>query len=128
MSNKLFIDGYGTVGPSWFRFEVLTDISKERERQESLKAAGKFPATCADDTISETVKCAVLTEENGEVARVLCERACNPESEEASDAKLYEELVQVAAVATAWCEALKVKLALARQVKLNLCLSHPTNP
>ena len=127
MSNTLFIEGYGSVGPSWFRFEVLTDISRERERQESLKAAGKFPATCADN-IPETTKCCVLTEENGEVARVLCERACNPESEEASDAKLYEELVQVAAVATAWCESLKVKLALARQAKQNLCLSHQTNP
>jgi NTP pyrophosphatase (non-canonical NTP hydrolase) len=119
--STLHIDGYGSVGPAWFRFEVLTDISRERERQEALKAAGKFPATCADDTISETTKCAVLTEELGEVARVLCERECKPGCEAGCDAKLYEELVQVAAVATAWCEALKVQLALARQHKQALC-------
>jgi NTP pyrophosphatase (non-canonical NTP hydrolase) len=104
------IDGYGAVGPEWFRFEVLTDISKERNRQESLKAAGKFPATCADDTLLSAMKCAVLTEELGEVARVLCERECKPGCEAGSNAKLYEELVQVAAVATAWCEALKLQM------------------
>jgi hypothetical protein len=97
--------------PSWFRFEVLTDINRERERQDSLKAAGKFPATCADDTITDAVKCAVLTEENGEVARVLCERECKPGCEAGSDAKLYEELVQVAAVATAWAESIKLRMA-----------------
>jgi hypothetical protein len=114
------IDGYGAVGPEWFRFEVLTDISKERNRQESLKAAGKFPATCADHGLSESIKLCVLTEEVGEVARVLCERVlcervCKPESPEASDAKLLEELVQVAAVATAWAECLKLKAAERRQ-------------
>jgi len=127
--STLHIDGYGAVGPSWFRFEVLTDISRERERQESLKAAGKFPATCADDIITDQTKCCVLTEELGEVARVLCERECKPGCDAGSDAKLYEELVQVAAVATAWCEALKLKAAqqrqlnstLGRQAESNLC-------
>jgi len=123
--SSVSIDGYGWVGPSWFRFEVLTDISRERERQEGLKAAGKFPATCADDTITEQVKCCVLTEELGEVARVLCERTARPGCGAGSDAKLYEELVQVAAVAAAWCEALKLKLA---QKNQDLCPPPTSNP
>jgi hypothetical protein len=101
------IPGYGTVSPAYFRMEVLRDVINERHRQEDLKAAGKFPATCADNTISDETKCAVLTEENGEVARVLCERACGKPG--GSDDNLYEELVQVAAVAIAWCEALQYK-------------------
>ena len=114
------IDGYGAVGPEWFRFEVLTDISKERNRQESLKAAGKFPATCADETLGDSIKLCVLTEEVGEVARVLCERTCNPGFHDGSDAKLLEELVQVAAVATAWAECLKLKAAADRQRRARL--------
>ena len=115
------IDGYGAVGPEWFRFEVLTDISKERNRQEALKQAGKFPATCADETLGDSIKLCVLTEEVGEVARVLCERTCNPCGNDASDVRLLEELVQVAAVATAWAECLKLKAAQqrARLFKLN---------
>ena len=103
------LPGYGEVKPSYFRMEVLRDIVNERNRQEELKAKGKFPATCADNTITDETKCAVLTEENGEVARVLCERACNPLSPEGDDDHLYTELIQVAAVACAWCEALQYK-------------------
>ena len=114
------IDGYGAVGPEWFRFEVLTDISKERNRQESLKQAGKFPATCADYGLSDSIKLCVLTEEVGEVARVLCERVCKPGCEAGTDARLLEELVQVAAVATAWAECLKLKAAADRQRRARL--------
>lgn len=109
MSDSNFIDipGYGRVSPTFFRMEVLRDVIAERNRQEDLKAAGKFPATCADNTISDETKCCVLTKENGEVARVLCERASGRAG--GTDDKLYEELVQVAAVAIAWCEALQLK-------------------
>ena len=96
-----------SLSPAWFRMEVLRDVINERNRQEDLKAAGRFPATCADSTITDETKCAVLTEENGEVARVLCERASGRAG--GTDDKLYEELVQVAAVAIAWCEALQYK-------------------
>lgn len=90
--------------------EVLRDIINERNRQDDLKAQGKFPHTCADvPGLTDGVKCAVLTEENGEVARVLCELAQGKLSAYAADEALYEELVQVAAVAVAWCESLQYK-------------------
>jgi hypothetical protein len=49
----------------------------------------------------------VLAEENGEVARALCDyRNGVLTTEEERDRQLYTELVQVAAVAAAWCEAI----------------------
>lgn len=75
---------------------ALVCVRVERARQEQLKAEGKFAATCADD-IPAGAKLAVLVEEVGEVARAICER--DPEA-------MREELVQVAAVAVAWVEAL----------------------
>ena len=76
--------------------DVLIDVAAERLRQEGLKASGKFTATCADD-IPAASKLAILVEEVGEVARAICDR--DPEH-------MREELVQVAAVAVAWVEAL----------------------
>lgn len=76
---------------------VLDAISQERKRQDELKQAGKFTHTCADD-IDNGRKLAILTEELGEVARAMCDK----EPKE----RLREELIQVAAVATAWAEAL----------------------
>lgn len=80
------------------RFHLFREISDERERQEELKASGRFSETCADAGMSPTLKLAVLTEEVGEVARCLCDGDSN--------ARLREELVQVAAVAMAWLESL----------------------
>ncbi|NBW23500.1 MAG: hypothetical protein EBR82_87720 [Caulobacteraceae bacterium] len=76
--------------------DVLIDVAAERLRQEGLKASGKFPATCADD-IPAASKFAILVEEVGEVARAINDG--DPEH-------MREELVQVAAVAVAWVEAL----------------------
>ena len=77
--------------------DVLIDVAAERLRQDALKAAGKFPATCADNTLSAGQKLAILVEEVGEVARAICDR--NPKH-------MRKKLVQVAAVAVAWVEAL----------------------
>lgn len=69
-------------------------IDDERRRQEA-----KFPnRTCADPLPPE-LKVAVLVEEVGEVARAVLEH-------EPAD-RLRDELVQVAAVAVAWLEALQ---------------------
>lgn len=86
---------------------ILLAIASERARQERLCEQGKFPWTCADRYVPNDPKLAVLVEEVGEVARELCEarnmRAFGSEHR----AKLREELVQVAAVCVAWCEALE---------------------
>jgi NTP pyrophosphatase (non-canonical NTP hydrolase) len=74
---------------------AIAAIRVERMRQERLKAAGKFAATPADD-IPDTDRLPMLVEEVGEVARALCDGT-----------NLREELVQVAAVALAWVEALE---------------------
>lgn len=72
---------------------VLYDIASERERQNRLWS--REPGIWA---APDGVKLAVLTEEVGEVARALLDRE-SPE-------RLRAELVQVAAVATAWAETL----------------------
>lgn len=76
---------------------VLYDVRCERQRQDKLCAAGRFPWTCAYPDAHPSDKLAVLAEEFGEVARAVVEQ----------DVKnLREELVQVAAVCAAWVEAL----------------------
>jgi hypothetical protein len=106
--NYVDVPGMGRTGPSFYRMEVLRDIVNERLRQDELKAAGKFKSTCADNDIDDGIKAAVLTEETGEVSRVICEYVQGKLTGEEADAQLYTELVQVAAVATAWCECIRV--------------------
>lgn len=111
------------------RCEVIRDIVAERIRQEQLKDAGKFPYTCADamqqdfdepDRNTDSHKMCILTEENGEVARIVCETGCGNRKEEETDADLYTELVQVAAVATAWCESIRERQKLRLDEKQRL--------
>ena len=83
------------VPPTW---PVLAMVGEERERQEELFKSGKFPWTCADRHVDNDRKLKVLGEEFGEVCRALCE--CDLKN-------LKEELIQVAAVAVAWVEALE---------------------
>lgn len=80
---------------------ILQDIADERRRQDTLKAQGRFPHTCADSMPAGDLKrFAVLAEELGEVARVV-----NDASDGNVDVPhLREELIQVAAVVLAWCE------------------------
>jgi NTP pyrophosphatase (non-canonical NTP hydrolase) len=82
---------------------VLKHVKRERDRQEELKRKGKFAFTCADPEMSNPERFLVLAEEFGEVGHELNEaiggRALDV-------AKLRTELVQVAAVCVAWCEAL----------------------
>lgn len=84
---------------------ILDRISDERDRQERLKAAGRFAHTCADPVMSEFEKLACLGEEFGEVARATLEWS-SLVPEHGTRGQLEHELIQVAAVAVAWLEAL----------------------
>lgn len=74
---------------------VCSEIKAERWRQECKVQTGKIPWDCADPSVDDDRKLAVLGEEFGEVARALIE----------GDG-LRAELIQVAAVALAWAESL----------------------
>lgn len=85
------------------RKEVIDLIQAERYRQEELKAAGRFPFTCADTPgLTTGQKVAVLAEECGEVARAAL--AADGLVKDGGDVK--KELIQVAAVCVAWLESL----------------------
>lgn len=72
------------------RLRILREVRVERERQELLRDAGTIGPVDTDGQ-----RLAVLVEEVGEVARAM------------NDGKgLREELIQVAAVAVAWVEAI----------------------
>lgn len=75
---------------------ALTDVAWERTKQNRYRDAGRFEYTAADDT-TDFHKLAMLVEEVGEVSREL-----QKERVECQD--LYMELIQVAAIALAWCE------------------------
>jgi len=83
---------------------VLDAIDSERSRQERLKADGKFAHSCADAGISNAERFLVLAEEFGEVGHELNEAI--GEGRILNMTKLRTELVQVAAVCVAWCEAI----------------------
>ena len=76
--------------------ETLAEVRRERWRQECAIRTGKIPWDCANPLVSDDAKLAVLGEEFGEVARALLE----------DRGTLRGELIQVAAVAVAWAEAL----------------------
>ncbi len=82
--------------------KMMVLVAKEGERQDQLKAQGRFQYTCADRGVPDSMKLAILVEEVGEVARHVCDRG------DLVDMK--EELIQVAAVAVAWAERISEKL------------------
>lgn len=109
--------------------EVLDLVHNERQRQEALREAGRFKSTCSDPAMSGYEKCAVLTEEVGEVsehagdeidrrlvavlALLMGRVAHSTKSTEGRTINrprtaedLKKELIQVAAVAVAWAESL----------------------
>lgn len=92
---------------------VLNDVEAERNRQEKLREAGKFGWTAAElfhknKLIACEEKLAVLSEEFGEVARLVAETVI--ERSRRNPRELKKELIQVAAVAIAWCEAIDREL------------------
>lgn len=71
------------------------DVWRERLRQQQHVRAERIPWDCSEPDVDDGYKLTVLTEELGEVARAILEGR-----------GLRDELVQVAAVAVAWIEAL----------------------
>lgn len=80
----------------------MAAVSAERDRQDRLKAAGRFTHTCADP-MSNADRLIVLIEEVGEVARAIMPDEDRPATWRRD---LRAELVQVAAVAVAWVEGI----------------------
>jgi NTP pyrophosphatase (non-canonical NTP hydrolase) len=79
--------------------DIYAAIDLERERQ-SLKWSGPHEwgeGDCSSRAVRREVKATVLAEECGEVARAVLDK---------NDTQLRDELIQVAAVAVAWLEAL----------------------
>jgi NTP pyrophosphatase (non-canonical NTP hydrolase) len=80
---------------------AINSIVAERERQDYLKSQDRFKYTCADWELSNAERLAVLVEEVGEVAReVLGEADLTTDGKD----KLKTELVECAAIITAWLE------------------------
>jgi len=90
----------------WTR--ALESVASERARQEALREAGRFQYTPASHGVSDLQCFAMLAEELGEVAR---QTLTQPDDAIAYDTAgsredLRGELIQVAAIATAWVERL----------------------
>lgn len=117
-----------TIWPDGIVGEVLQAIYRERDRQDQLKLQGKFDFTCADKEMAHAERLSVITEEVGEVARAINERIGRGPFTDPELMHLGKELVQVAAVAVAWCEAITNELheraSLARRGEL----AKPTVP
>ena len=83
---------------------VYAEVKAERVRQVLLKAAGKFRHTPSDVDMDEGDKLAALMEEVGEASEALLERRGLIGKPKGTD--LRKELIQVAAIAIGWIEAL----------------------
>ena len=86
---------------------ALKEVYRERPRQEDLRRAGKFKATCAtrgEHELSHSGRLPVLAEEFGEVAKIIVEAIIDPARMNWNE--LRKDLIQVAAVAVAWTESL----------------------
>lgn len=82
---------------------ILIRVELERERQRKLLEEEKIPFDVASIVEDDVLKLAVLSEEFGEVARAVLNRALGLKAL----THLQEELIQVAAVAVAWAESLQ---------------------
>ena len=96
------------TGGDHIRDRVLMDVRRERLRQDTLKAEGRFQYTCADNGLSLSEKLACLTEELGEVAQEVLTQSGRRLARDTTGSRenLRKELVQVAAVAVAWIEGM----------------------
>jgi len=89
---------------------VVRHVLDERARQEQLRRDGKFHATCATlgPEAMTTFECfTVLGEEVGEVARAVLEYSSPKADTHVTKQRLYQELIQVAAVSLAWASRLR---------------------
>lgn len=91
------------IGANLSRQFVLDDVTAERHRQNFLRDSGKFQRTLADQGLTPSDRLAVICEEFGEVARVVCEALAGNGLDRVH---LRDELVQLAACSVAWIEYL----------------------
>jgi hypothetical protein len=84
--------------------EILQAIRNERNRQEDLKSKGKFSFTCFDSEMNHFEFITVLLEEVGEASHEVNEGIGKGTINEA---KLWDELVQVATVCVARLEEIQ---------------------
>lgn len=95
---------------------ALKQLIDELNRQELLKRDGRFAWTPSDQftkhgaPVLSVEKLAVLTKEVGEVTRLVNETLLK--NTKLDTYKLREELIQTAAVATAWVAAINYEMAL----------------
>ena len=101
---------YPVILPNAHIYEAIAD---ERHRQEQLRQSGKFLYTCASPdfkTFTHFGRATVLGEEFGEVCRAAldAERMAEGRKDDPAVvlARLRDELIQTAAVAVAYIEAL----------------------
>lgn len=98
--------GY-TIWPDGVSGDIVSDVYRERLRQEDLKEQGKFKYTCAEKKITHTECFLILAEEFGEVAHEVNESIGG--HTKLALTKLENELIQVAAVACAWAEKVRIE-------------------
>lgn len=97
--------GY-TIWPDGPTGDALSEVNEERHRQNELHRTGVFSRTVhrSDIEFSNAEKLVVLVEEVGEVARHLADFQ---NGAPLGTKELRKELIEVAAVAVAWAEALR---------------------
>lgn len=100
---------------------VLTEIHRERIRQDELKREGRFRYTLADNGMDDAEKLACIAEEIGEVGRAILGRKMLVRD----GGDLRKELVQVAALAVAWIESLPLVASPPRK-RGPKCFNHDT--
>jgi hypothetical protein len=83
---------------------VSAMITRERNRQEALRVAGRFAFTLDDPKLSESCAVLCIVEEVGETARNILSRLGLVQDGEPKDEMLLGELVHVAALASAMAE------------------------
>ena len=93
------------IGYDCMARDVMMLVLKERRRQEQLKKEGKFYFDCGEKAVSHIRKLAVLSEEFGEVAKLICDLDSSVKPTFTTE-ELRKELIQVAAVCVAWVESL----------------------
>jgi hypothetical protein len=86
--------------------DSLAAVREEVNNQDTLARKGRFHGTHVMPSGPNAARLAVLSEEVGEVAHEVTEELMQPD-ESLFAARMYKELVQVAAVAVAWAAALR---------------------
>lgn len=97
------------MASSDLQWKIIADVLRERDRQDQLKASGRFQFTCADPELIDTQRLAILLEEVGETGRAILNRiglSHDLPHGVLGRGQLRTELVQVMAICLAWVEGM----------------------